>query len=169
MNNEILGTTLQKVMHENLQDNPFIPTVKFKKVNDLDIPLPSYATSGSACMDVQAAIHKEEFLAPGYRVAIGIGYAVEIPIGWEMQIRPRSGMALNRGLTVANTPGCIDSDYRGEVKVILINHSDELQRIRPFDRIAQINLSPVHKMKIELVDELSKTERADGSFGSTGV
>ena len=131
-----------------------------------DLPLPSYATEGAAGMDVVSS--EERILNPGDRAAVATGLAVAIPEGYEIQIRPRSGLALKHGITVPNAPGTIDSDYRGELKVILINHGLEPYKIRRGDRIAQAVLSPVVMASWLEVHELDKTVRGEGGFGSTG-
>lgn len=131
-----------------------------------DLPLPAYATQGAAGMDMVAA--EERIVQPGERVAVATGFAIAIPHGYEIQIRPRSGLALKHGITVPNTPGTIDSDYRGEVKVILINHGVEPYKVRRGDRIAQAVLSPVVRASWLEVDELDETQRGKGGFGSTG-
>ena len=131
------------------------------------LPLPAYATSGAAGMDITAA--ESLTLRPGKRHAVATGFAFAIPDGYEVQVRPRSGLALKHGITCLNTPGTIDSDYRGEVKVILANLGDEDFVINTGDRIAQIVVAPVtHGMLCE-VDALDDTERGTGGFGSTGV
>ncbi|WP_144096642.1 dUTP diphosphatase [Croceicoccus sediminis] len=139
--------------------------VKRLEGND-DLPLPSYATEGAAGMDVVSS--EERILNPGDRAAVATGLAVAIPEGYEIQIRPRSGLALKHGITVPNTPGTIDSDYRGELKVILINHGLEPYKIRRGDRIAQAVLSPVVRASWLEVHELDETARGEGGFGSTG-
>ena len=133
-----------------------------------DLPLPHYATTGSAGLDLLAAVEQEITLAPGQRMAVPTGIAIELPHGVEAQVRPRSGLALNHGITCLNAPGTIDSDYRGEVKVILINHGEEDFTIRRGDRIAQLVIAPVvHAQWVE-VDSLGETVRGEGGFGSTG-
>lgn len=130
------------------------------------LALPAYATSGAAGMDVLAA--EDCVIAPGQRHAVATGLAVAIPQGYEIQVRPRSGLALKHGITVPNTPGTIDSDYRGELKVILINHGASDFTIQRGDRIAQLVLAPVTQAAWEEVDELDATTRGAGGFGSTG-
>ena len=130
------------------------------------LPLPAYATSGAAGMDVVSA--EEVTIAPGARHAVATGLALAIPQGYEIQVRPRSGLALKHGITVPNTPGTIDSDYRGELKVILINHGTEPFAIARGDRVAQLVLAPVVQAAWDEVDELDATERGEGGFGSTG-
>ena len=130
------------------------------------LDLPAYATSGAAGMDVLAA--EDLTLKPGQRHAVATGLALAIPEGYEIQVRPRSGLALKHGITVPNTPGTIDSDYRGEVKVIMINHGADDFAIQRGDRIAQLVLAPVTRAAWEEVDELDDTARGAGGFGSTG-
>ncbi|MFO6448070.1 dUTP diphosphatase [Erythrobacter sp. NE805] len=130
------------------------------------LPLPAYATTGAAGMDVVSA--EEVTLAPGARHAVATGLALAIPAGYEIQVRPRSGLALKHGISVPNTPGTIDSDYRGELKVILINHGQEPFAIARGDRIAQLVLAPVVQAEWDEVEELDSTERGAGGFGSTG-
>ena len=130
------------------------------------LDLPAYATEGAAGMDVLAA--EDVMLAPGARHAVATGLAVAIPPGFEIQVRPRSGLALKHGISVPNTPGTIDSDYRGELKVILINHGAEDFAIRRGDRIAQLVLAPVTLASWLEVDSLDETARGQGGFGSTG-
>ncbi|MWV27043.1 dUTP diphosphatase [Aurantiacibacter rhizosphaerae] len=130
------------------------------------LALPAYATQGAAGMDVVAA--ENITLRPGSRHAVATGFAVAIPEGYEIQVRPRSGLALKHGITVPNTPGTIDSDYRGEVKVIMINLSDDNFPIQRGDRIAQLVLAPVTIASWDEVEELDETARGAGGFGSTG-
>lgn len=130
---------------------------------------PSYSTSGSSGMDVRARLDSDVVLKSHARTLVPTGIFFEIPEGYEIQVRPRSGLALKSGISVLNTPGTIDSDYRGELGIILINLSDEDFTIHDGDRIAQIVLSKVERIGFELIDELSDTERSSGGFGSTGV
>jgi dUTP pyrophosphatase len=130
------------------------------------LPLPAYATAGAAGMDVVSA--EEVTIAPGARHAVATGLAMAIPQGYEIQVRPRSGLALKHGITVPNTPGTIDSDYRGELKVILINLGAEPFAIARGDRVAQLVLAPVVQASWDEVAELDATERGAGGFGSTG-
>jgi dUTP pyrophosphatase len=130
------------------------------------LPLPSYATPGAAGLDVVAA--ENLILAPGARHAVATGFAIAIPQGYEVQVRPRSGLALRHGITCLNTPGTIDSDYRGEVRVILANLGSEPFEIRRGERIAQLVPAPVQRAAFREVDELDSTERGSGGFGSTG-
>ena len=130
------------------------------------LPLPSYATPGAAGMDVVAA--EDLDLAPGQRHAVATGFRVAIPDGYEIQVRPRSGLAFKHGISVPNTPGTIDSDYRGELKILLINHGAEPFAIRRGERIAQLVPAAVTLATFEEVDELADTDRGHGGFGSTG-
>ncbi len=130
------------------------------------LPLPSYATAGAAGLDVVAA--EDRILSPGERHAVSTGFAIAIPEGHEIQVRPRSGLALKHGITCLNTPGTIDHDYRGEVKVILANLGSEPFQIRRGERIAQLVPAPVLKAQFDEVDELDDTHRGIGGFGSTG-
>ena len=138
-----------------------------KKYNK-NIKLPSYKTAGSSGMDLVANLKKRINIAPGKIVIVPTGIAVAIPKNYEIQIRPRSGLAANNGISVLNTPGTIDSDYRGEIKIILINLSGKKFFIKSGDRIAQMILSPVAKIKLKEVKNLSNTVRGKGGFGSTG-
>ncbi|KQM14734.1 dUTP diphosphatase [Novosphingobium sp. Leaf2] len=130
------------------------------------LDLPGYATDGAAGMDVVSA--QDLTLAPAERQAVATGLAIAIPTGYEIQVRPRSGLALKHGVTVANAPGTIDSDYRGELKVILVNLGLEPFVIRRGDRVAQLVLAPVTRASWLTVDELDETARGEGGFGSTG-
>ena len=141
-----------------------VPIKRLKHFEGLE--LPANATAGAAGMDVVSA--EDTVLAPGARHAVATGIAVAIPHGFEIQVRPRSGLALKHGITVANAPGTIDSDYRGEVKVILVNLGSEAFDIRRGDRIAQLVLAPVTRASWLPVDELDETVRGEGGFGSTG-
>jgi len=134
-----------------------------------DLPLPAYATEGSAGLDLLAANEIEFELAPGARAAVPCGIAIALPRGFEAQLRPRSGLALKHGITVLNAPGTIDSDYRGEVKAILINHGDEPFRIARGMKIAQLVIAAHEHVTLAETDELSETSRGAGGFGSTGI
>ena len=131
-----------------------------------DLPVPSYATPGAAGMDVVAA--EDLDLAPGQRHAVATGFRVAIPEGYEIQVRPRSGLAFKHGISVPNTPGTIDSDFRGELKILLINHGTESFAIRRGDRIAQLVPAAVTLARFDEVEELDDTHRGAGGFGSTG-
>lgn len=132
------------------------------------LPLPSYASEASSGLDLRAALEREVTIPPGGWALIPTGIKVAIPLGFEGQVRPRSGLALKHGITILNAPGTIDSDYRGEVKVILVNLGREPFVVRRGDRIAQLVVLPVAKAKVEVVKEVSPTERGEGGFGSTG-
>jgi dUTP pyrophosphatase len=137
--------------------------------HNTDLTLPAYETAQSAGMDLPAAIDIPLYLAPGDRAMVPTGLAIALPAGYEAQIRPRSGLAAKNGVTVLNTPGTVDADYRGEVKVILINLSDEAFEIQRGMRIAQMIISPVSRASFAEVDSLPKTSRGAGGFGSTGA
>lgn len=134
-----------------------------------DLPLPAYATAQSAGLDLMAAIEGEITLAPGTRQLIPTGLSIALPAGHEAQVRPRSGLALKHGITVLNSPGTIDADYRGEVKVLLINHGAENVVLRRGDRIAQMVVAPVTRIAWNVVETLDETARGAGGYGSTGV
>ena len=134
-----------------------------------EVPLPKYETQGSSGMDLSANIKSSINIAPGKKEIIPTGIAVSVPKGFEIQIRPRSGLAAKHNITVLNTPGTIDADYRGELKIILINFGHETFKIEKGSRIAQMVLCPVEKAKFEEVDNLDDTERGRGGFGSTGT
>ena len=134
-----------------------------------DLPLPAYATEGSAGLDLLAANEIEFELAPGARAAVPCGIAIALPRGFEAQVRPRSGLALKHGVTVLNTPGTIDCDYRGEVKAILINHGDEPFRIARGMKVAQLVIAAYEHVTLRETDKLSETARGSGGFGSTGL
>lgn len=144
--------------------------VKIQRVtnNFNDIPLPEYATSGSSGLDLRAATENEIVLEKGKFGLIPTNLRVEIPVGYEIQVRPRSGLAAKNGIGVLNSPGTIDSDYRGEVKVILFNFSDEDFVIKRGDRIAQMILSKVYYADLEETQDLNGSQRGEGGFGHTG-
>lgn len=137
-------------------------------VNHSHHPLPSYATEGSSGLDLRAFIEAPIQLAPLERILVPTGLHIALPDNWEAQVRPRSGLAIKQGLTCLNTPGTIDADYRGEIKVILINLSNELQVIQDGDRIAQMVFQKIEKMEWQLVESLESTQRGAGGFGHTG-
>ena len=151
-------------MSQNAQNSGVV----VKIVNESGNPMPAYATAGSAGMDLCAHIHESVVLAPLGRRLIPTGLFIELPTGYEAQIRPRSGLALKQGITCLNSPGTIDADYRGEIGVILINLSNEIQVLSPGDRIAQMVIAPVMQISWEPVAELTATSRGTGGFGSTG-
>ncbi|NOX17294.1 MAG: dUTP diphosphatase [Chlorobi bacterium] len=144
--------------------------VKIKKIseNHKDIPLPKYETAGSAGMDVRAAIENETVLESGKVALIPTNLKVEIPEGFEIQIRPRSGLAAKHGIGLLNSPGTIDSDYRGEIKIIMFNFGAEDFVIRRGDRIAQMIISKVYRMEFDETKELAESKRGSGGFGHTG-
>ena len=135
----------------------------------IDLPLPAYATEGSAGLDLLAAVDADTELSPGARAAIPTGIALAVPHGYEAQVRPRSGLALNHGITCLNTPGTVDSDYRGEIKVILINHGDTPFPIKRGTKIAQMVIARHEQAHFVEVSELGATECGTGGFGSTGI
>lgn len=144
--------------------------LKFRRLEHaMDLPLPGYATALSAGMDIHAAIGADPItIEPGQRVLIPTGLQAEIPVGFELQVRPRSGLAIKHGITMLNSPGTIDADYRGEIKVIAINHGHESFLVQHGERIAQLVMASVVQAGIEEASELDKTERGEGGFGSTG-
>jgi len=144
-------------------------TISIKIVNKSNNALPAYETEGSAGMDLRAYIPSSVSLQPLERILIPTGLFIELPLGYEAQIRPRSGLALKKGLTCLNTPGTIDADYRGEIKVLLINLSNEPVDIEPQERIAQMVISKHEKAQWQAVEILSETRRGEGGFGSTGT
>lgn len=142
--------------------------ITVRVVRETDNALPAYETAHSAGLDLRAHLEEALLLAPGERVLVPTGLRVEIPPGFEGQVRPRSGLAIKRGLTVLNAPGTIDADYRGDVGVVLINHSEQAQRLEPGDRIAQLVFAAVARAELVEVEVLADTERGAGGFGSTG-
>ncbi|MEO0496546.1 MAG: dUTP diphosphatase [Pseudomonadota bacterium] len=145
-------------------------TIKLKSLAHFgDLALPRYESAGAAGFDIRAAVHEDVLLAVGARMAVPTGLIFEIPAGFEVQIRPRSGLALKHGITCLNTPGTVDTDYRGEVKVILANFGTEDFLISRGDRIAQAVLAPIVHAIFETVEEVSTTDRGSGGFGSTGL
>ena len=143
--------------------------VEIKRLPDAaDLPLPVYQTTHAAGMDLCAAVTADVILTPGARAIIPTGFAIALPPGYEAQVRPRSGLAAKNGVTVLNTPGTIDADYRGELMVILINHGSEPFLVRRGDRIAQLVIAPVAEVAVVAVDALTDTGRGQGGFGSTG-
>jgi dUTP pyrophosphatase len=150
-----LPTCQQLVLHINI-------------INRSNNPLPQYATSGSSGMDIRASLDAALILQPMERVLVPTGLSIELPENFEVQIRPRSGLAAKQGITCLNSPGTIDADYRGEIKVILINLSNEVQTIEPGDRIAQMVLQKVEKINWLPAEIINETNRGDGGFGHTG-
>ena len=148
------------------------PTIGFQRLpHGEGLDLPSYASEEAAGMDVRAAVpaDREMLILPGRRVLVPTGFVMEIPAGYEVQVRPRSGLALKHGITCLNTPGTIDSDYRGEVKVLLVNLGDEEFAVTRGMRIAQLVVAPVVRPRLEERSHLGETSRATGGFGSTGT
>lgn len=145
-----------------------MPVVEIKIINHSSNSLPEYATQGSAGMDVRASLDLPQVLKPLQRALIPTGLFIELPEGYEAQIRPRSGLAIKQGITCLNSPGTIDADYRGEIKIILINLSEEEQVIQPGDRIAQMIIHKVETAVWKEVEELKVSARNTGGFGHTG-
>lgn len=142
--------------------------MKVKVVKNTSLPLPAYQTEHAAGMDVLANLNEPVLLLPGKRALINTGLFIEIEPGYEVQVRPRSGLALKHGITVLNAPGTIDADYRGEIKVLLINHGDEPFTVQHGDRIAQLILAKHEVIEWQLVDNLAESNRGTGGYGSTG-
>ena len=141
--------------------------VLIKKLNE-KVELPEYKTTGSSGLDLTAFIEKKIIIMPGKNALVPTGISIAIPEDTEVQIRPRSGLAAKNNISVLNTPGTIDSDYRGEIKVILFNYGDKEFTVNNNDRVAQMVLTPIAKMELEEANELPKTLRGEGGFGSTG-
>ncbi len=143
--------------------------MKIRIINQSSNPLPGYETKGSAGMDLRANLSEPLTIQTLERVLIPTGIFIELPEGYEAQIRPRSGLSLKKGLSLANTPGTIDSDYRGEIKIIMVNLSNELQTIEHSDRIAQMIITKYDRVEWESVEILDQTKRGSGGFGHTGT
>lgn len=159
---------VDKSNYVDLRAGSNVDSVIVKVINKSNNPLPEYKTDGAAGMDVMAFIPDNVFIMPGHTEVISTGLYVSIPKGWEIQVRSRSGLAAKNSVFVLNSPGTIDSDYRGEIKVILTNLSDENFIVHSGDRIAQLVLNKVTSINFKEVDNLDNTERGDGGFGSTG-
>lgn len=142
--------------------------MQVKIVNKSNNPLPAYATENSAGMDLRASLNEPVVLHPGERKLIPTGLYIELPLGYEAQVRPRSGLALKKGVTVLNSPGTIDADYRGEIGVILINHSNEKFEVKSGERICQMVIAKHETVDLFQVESLTVTERGAGGFGHTG-
>jgi len=142
--------------------------MEVKHVGPVEVPVPAYQSAEAAGLDLYAALQASRTLEPGERMLVPTGYAVALPEGHEGQVRPRSGLALHHGVTVVNTPGTVDADYRGEIGVVLINHGREPFELEPGMRIAQLVVAPVARVAVEVVDELGETERGADGYGSTG-
>jgi len=143
--------------------------VLVKHVGGVKVPLPEYQTHGAAGMDLRAALAEPVTIPPGERRFVATGLAVAIPYGFEGQVRPRSGLALRHGIGIVNSPGTIDSDYRGEIGIVLVNHGAEPFVVEPLARIAQLVIAPVARAELEVVPSLDPTDRGAGGYGSTGV
>ena len=142
--------------------------ISIKRLHGSDIPFPRYMTEGAAGMDICAAVASDVTLLPSERELIPTGIAVALPLGYEAQIRPRSGLAVKAGVTVLNSPGTIDADYRGEIKILIINHGTEPFVVKSGDRIAQMVIHRISRASWEVVDGFETTGRGDGGFGHTG-
>jgi len=146
------------------------PTLAVRRLPEArDLPLPAYATRSAACLDLRAALDGELILAPGERALVPTGIQVALPPGHEGQVRPRSGRAVRQGLTLLNTPGTVDEDYRGEIRVLLVNLGGEPVRVERGERIAQLVVAPVSRVEVSEARELPETERGAGGFGHTGT
>jgi dUTP pyrophosphatase len=148
--------------------NPIIRIMRLRPVEDADIPLPRYMTPDAAGMDVCAAVAQDTVLEAGQIRLLPTGFAIALPKGYEAQIRPRSGLAVRHGIGMINSPGTIDSDYRGEVMIALINHGRSAFTVRRGDRIAQMVIQQAYQARLEVVERLDPTERSAGGFGHTG-
>ena len=147
---------------------PVIKILRLRPETDADIPLPRYMTAQSAGMDLCAAIKRDLVLKKGDRALIPTGFAIALPTGFEAQIRPRSGLAIKNGIGLINSPGTIDADYRGEIKIAVINLGDGPYTFQRGDRIAQMVVQKVHVAQLDIVEKLNETERNSGGFGHTG-
>ncbi len=152
-----------------MEEGPWRVTIKVKRIKGNETgPLPAYMTEHAAGLDVYAFLEEDVLIAPGQRRLIPTGLTVAIPEGFEIQVRPRSGLAVRDGLTLVNTPGTIDADYRGEIGILMINHGEKAVSIRNGQRIAQLVISRVYRADLEEVDELPGSSRQAGGFGHTG-
>ena len=151
-----------------MNDSPVIKIMRLRPETDADMPLPRYMTPQSAGMDVCAAIEQELVLDKGARALIPTGFAIALPTGYEAQIRPRSGLAVKHGIGLINSPGTIDADYRGEIKIAVINLGTQPYTVKRGDRIAQMVIKQVTIAQLDVVEELNETERNNGGFGHTG-
>lgn len=143
-------------------------TLKLRRVGAVQVPLPSYQTPGSAGLDLCAAVPEAVRIEPGERRLVPTGLVIEIPPGFEGQVRPRSGLALKHGISIVNSPGTIDADFRGEVGIVLINHGKEAFVVEPLSRIAQLVIARVEQVLIVEAESLTETSRGAGGYGSTG-
>lgn len=153
----------------NMENNLTIRFLRLRPDRDADIPLPRYMTPLSAGMDVCAAVEKEIVVEHGDIALVPTGFAVAIPAGFEIEVRPRSGLAAKHGIGLINSPGTIDADYRGEIMIAVINHGGKNYTIRRGDRIAQMLVKRVYRAEIEVAEQLEDTERSKGGFGHTGL
>lgn len=151
-----------------MQANPAIEFLRLDPGRDGDLPLPQYMTPLSAGMDICAAVTADTRIEPRAVALIPTGFAMALPAGFEAQIRPRSGLAVKHGISLINSPGTIDADYRGEVKIALVNHGSEPFTVRRGDRIAQMVIQRIYRAQVEEVEQLAKTQRDSGGFGHTG-
>ena len=151
-----------------MHTSPAIKFLRLKPESDSDIPLPRYMTPSAAGMDICAAIETDMVLTKGAIALIPTGFAVAIPKGFEIQIRPRSGLAVNHGIGIINSPGTIDADYRGEVKIAVINLGEKKYTVHRGDRIAQMVVKKVYQARLKVVEQLDETDRNSGGFGHTG-
>lgn len=151
-----------------MTNDPVIRIRRLRPENDSDIPLPRYMTPHSSGMDLCAAVEREQIIGIGAIKVIGTGITMALPQGFEAQVRPRSGLAFKHGISIINSPGTIDADYRGEIKIALINLGLEPYTVRRGDRIAQLVIQRVFQARLKLVETLSQTERNEGGFGHTG-
>ena len=158
---------LKPLIETNAMEKPIIKCIQLPHAKNL--PLPSYQTQGAAGMDVRVALTKEITLAPGERSLVPTGLIMAIPQGYEVQIRPRSGLAIKHGITMVNSPGTIDSDFRGEIYLIVINHGQQAFTVKHGDRMAQMVVQKIHQAEIVQTNEVDQTQRGHGGFGSTGV
>lgn len=152
-----------------MTDLPILQLLRLRPDTDRDIPLPRYMTPAASGMDIHAAVDEPKVLAAGEIALIPTGFAMAIPSGFEAQIRPRSGLAVKHGIGLVNSPGTIDADYRGEVKIAMINHGKKPYTIHRRDRIAQMIIGRCYQARVEVVENLGETERNGGGFGHTGI
>ncbi len=151
-----------------MEAEPLVVRVR-RLAHGAGLPLPERASPGSSGLDLRAAIEAEQVLDPGARALIPTALVLELPAGWEGQVRPRSGLAARHGVSLLNTPGTVDSDFRGEIKVLLVNLGAEPFTLRRGDRIAQLVIAPLARVVLEAADRLSNTARGEGGFGSSGI
>jgi dUTP pyrophosphatase len=152
-----------------MNGHPCIQILRIRPQQDADIPLPEYMTPHASGMDIRAAVQKDLLLLKHGIALVPTGFAMAIPAGYEVQIRPRSGLAVSHGIAIINSPGTIDADYRGEVKIAVINLGNDPYTIHRGDRIAQMVIQRIYRAKFEMVEHLDETGRSDGGFGHTGI